>query len=134
MLKTLLSSLQTRLEPAAAKTAARRRGDASEQAAVVFLASKGLSLVQRNYQCRFGEIDLIMREAETLVFIEVRYRKNTQFGGALASVHPHKQQRIIAAANLYLASLSTVPPCRFDVVTHHANEQVEWLRDAFQTT
>jgi putative endonuclease len=80
---------------------------------------------------RGGEIDLIMRDGATLVFVEVRSRSGAAFGGAAGSVTSAKQARIIHATRLYLAGLARIPACRFDVVAEEAGRLV-WLRDAFQ--
>jgi len=71
------------------------QGVKSEKQALYYLTSQGLTLLCQNYYCRFGEIDLIMQDQETIVFIEVRYRKNNDFGGALASITQSKQNKII---------------------------------------
>lgn len=111
----------------------RERGDEAERAAERYLIQHGLKLIARNYRTRFGEIDLIMQDGETLVFIEVRLRKNQDFGGAAASIGEHKQRRIIAAAQGYLAALKHPPPCRLDAVllANADGGGVEWLKDAF---
>lgn len=117
--------------------APRQTGDEAERVAEDFLVARGLKLVARNYHCRFGEIDLIMQERETLVFIEVRLRragKGNDFGGAAGSITAKKQARIIAAAQHYLSGMKQLPPCRFDAVLMNgitAND-VEWLTDAFE--
>ncbi len=105
-------------------------GDDAERDAERYLIGQGLNIVERNYRTRFGEIDLIMRDAETLVFIEVRLRKNNDFGGAAASIGAHKQRRIVAAAQQYIAALRHPPPCRFDAVLI-MGANIEWLKDAF---
>jgi putative endonuclease len=108
-------------------------GFAAEDLALEYLVNSGLRLVSRNYRCRFGEIDLIMREADTLVFVEVRLRSRSSFGGAAESITAAKRGRLLAAARCYLSALSRQPPCRFDVVTldkGHTNA-VRWLKDAF---
>jgi putative endonuclease len=107
-------------------------GRSAESRAEAFLKSRGLKLVARNWRCRFGEIDLIMQEGATLVFIEVRLRSRSDFGGAAASVTPSKQKKLLATARQYLAGLSSIPPCRFDVIamTDRAAEP-EWLQSAF---
>ncbi|HID82111.1 MAG TPA: YraN family protein [Chromatiales bacterium] len=110
----------------------KRKGDRAENLALKYLKQAGLKLVTRNYHCRQGEIDLIMEEGEYLVFVEVRYRKNSQFGGAVQSVDWHKQQKIIACAKQYLQNLNKVPACRFDVLAIEDKGQVEWLRNAFE--
>ena len=115
-------------------------GDAAEARALAHLAGAGLVLVQRNYRvargprARGGEVDLIMRERDgTIVFIEVRVRRDGRFGGAAASVGVAKQQRLVFAATQFLRTLRAPPPCRFDVVAVDG-ERIEWLRAAFDAT
>ena len=104
-----------------------------EKQALAFLKQQGLLLVCQNFYCRFGEIDLIMSEQETLIFIEVRYRKNQEYGGAEASITRQKQQKIIKTAKHYLSQLEYEPYCRFDVVTiSEKTTQPQWIQDAFQ--
>jgi putative endonuclease len=116
----------------------RKSGDDAERLAEDFLVRRGLTLVARNYRCRYGEIDLIMREKQTLVFIEVRLRKTrtgtADFGGALASITGAKQAKIIATAQHYLAGLKDLPACRFDAVLLNGlnANNVEWLPNAFE--
>ncbi len=115
----------------------KETGDNAERIAEHFLINRGLTLVARNYRCRFGEIDLVMRERETLVFVEVRLRrarKGNDFGGPAASITPIKQARIIAAAQQYLSGIKQLPPCRFDAVLMNslAADDVEWLPNAFE--
>ena len=90
--------------------------------------------VAQNYRSRFGEIDLIMRDGATLVFIEVRLRRNADFGGAAASIDMRKQQRIIRTAQQYLASLAHTPPCRFDamLMDDASGRNMQWLKNAFE--
>ena len=107
-------------------------GAQAEQVAAEFLQRHGLTLVQSNYRCRFGEIDLILRDRETLVFAEVRQRSRSDFGGAAASNDTHKQQRLILTAQHYLASLSRMPPCRFDALLLDAPGNIEWVKNAFE--
>lgn len=90
-----------------------------------------MELLQRNYRCRFGEIDLIMRDGDTLVFVEVRSRAHAGFGGAAASIDAAKQARLVRAARHYLATLARVPDCRFDAVLFDAAGRPEWIRAAF---
>ena len=115
-------------------------GDAAEARALVWLQAQGLVLVQRNYRvargprARGGEIDLIMRERSgELVFVEVRSRSDSRYGGAAASVSAGKRQRIIFAAHHYLAALASLPPCRFDVLALEG-DQVSWLKAAFEAS
>jgi putative endonuclease len=115
------------------KTERQQHGAQAEQLAESFLSKQGLQLVARNYRCRFGEIDLIMQDAESLVFVEVRMRRSAQYGGAAGSIHAAKQQRLIAAAQHYLAGLRTTPACRFDAILMNEVDaaHVEWIKDAF---
>lgn len=118
--------------PRLANIASRKdRGDEAENLALRYLRKAGLKPVSRNYHCRGGEIDLIMRDGDTLVFVEVRYRKNRHYGGAAASITPRKQQRIIVAAQHYLLSLNEEPACRFDVVAIDEGEDIQWIQNAF---
>ena len=106
------------------------RGAMAESRALAYLQQQGLALVERNYACRWGEIDLIMREAATLVFVEVRQRSSQRYGGAAASVGAVKQARLWRTAEHYLQqhAASTVLACRFDLFAIDG-EQVEWIRD-----
>ena len=106
-------------------------GAQAEQRAAQYLLQQGLKQVAQNYRSRFGEIDLIMRDGAALVFIEVRLRRNANFGGAAASIDTRKQRRIVRTAQQYLAGLAHVPPCRFDAVLMDDNG-VQWLRNAFE--
>ena len=110
-----------------------RPGAQAEQLAVQYLQLQGLKLIVQNYRSRFGEIDLIMRDGTTVVFIEVRLRRNAGFGGAAASIDARKQQRIISTAQQYLAGLARIPACRFDVVLLDDAEgrNMQWLKNAF---
>jgi putative endonuclease len=107
------------------------RGAAAEALAARFLESQGLSVVARNYRCRGGEIDLVARDGSTLVFVEVRLRSGTAFGGAAASITAAKRRRLALAARHYLGRAKTEPPCRFDAILLDglALERIEWLRD-----
>jgi putative endonuclease len=107
-------------------------GDAFENVACDFLTRSGLTLIARNWRCRFGEIDLIMREGATLVFVEVRKRSNARFGGAAASIGASKRHKLEAAASLYLSNLPHLPACRFDAVTFDGaglSTQPEWIKN-----
>ena len=112
-------------------------GQAAEDQALKWLLRQGLTLVQRNYRvargprARGGEIDLIMRERDgTLVFVEVRQRAGSGHGGAAASVTAAKQRSLRLAAQHFLLRLSSMPPCRFDVVAIDG-EELQWLQAAF---
>lgn len=106
-------------------------GRDKERLASDYLVGQGLQPVARNHRCRFGEIDLVMRDGATLVFVEVRYRGSGRFGGPAATVDIRKQRRIALAAADYLKSHRSVLPCRFDVVAIGAQDQIQWLKDAF---
>lgn len=109
------------------------RGEQGEALAAAFLQRQGLAITARNYRCRFGEIDLIAREGETLVFVEVRSRASDSHGGAAASITAAKQARLLKAARHYLATLSSEPPCRFDAVLLTGDPpKIEWLRNALE--
>ena len=98
---------------------ARRRAGAgarSEELAARFLEAQGLTIVARNFRTRRGEIDLVARDGDTLVFVEVRMRSSGVFGGAAASITAAKRARLVAAAGAYLSRLGREPPCRFDAV------------------
>ena len=103
----------------------------TEAIAATHLAQKGLTLLEQNYNSRFGEIDLIMRDQNTLVFIEVRQRSSNRFGDALASVDQRKQQKIILTAQHYLSTHPDDSPCRFDVVALDKDHQIQGVKDAF---
>lgn len=108
-------------------------GNAAEQLAAAFLQQHGLKLLESNYRCRFGEIDLIMRDGNEIVFVEVRLRSNAFFGGAGASITPGKQQKLTRAAEHYLMRHGTAP-CRFDAVLLNslAIANLTWLKNAFE--
>lgn len=111
----------------------RQDGKSAELLAAAHLQRNGLKLLESNYRCRFGEIDLIMRDTEEIVFVEVRLRSNTSFGGAAASITRAKQQKIARAAEHYLLLHGTAA-CRFDAVLLDAlaEERIHWLKNAFE--
>ncbi|MBP0622998.1 YraN family protein [Cupriavidus consociatus] len=112
-------------------SSAQARGLRAEDRALAHLRRQGLQPVVRNYRCKGGEIDLVMRAPDgTLVFVEVRQRSGRGFGGAAASVTPAKQRRVLLAAAHYLATLAQLPPCRFDVVALEPG-RLDWLQHAF---
>ena len=114
------------------------RGRHIEGLALEHLSARGLRLLARNYRCRVGEIDLVMRDGPQMVFIEVRYRRDDRFGGAAASVDRSKRRRIGLTAAHYLSSHrrdGPAPSCRFDVVAVSgplAAPTITWLRSAFE--
>jgi putative endonuclease len=119
----------------------RARGAAVEAAARAHLRKAGLRDIAANANFRLGELDLVMlddggREA-TVVFVEVRYRRDARFGGGAASIDAHKRRRIVRAAQLFLLAHRRYAdaPCRFDVVEADgdpAAPRLNWLRDAFR--
>lgn len=106
-------------------------GEDKERLALAFLQGQGLRLIARNHRCRRGEIDLVMRDGDTLVFVEVRFRRSTRFGTPAETVDFHKQKRLAAAASHYLQQYPTNLPCRFDVLAVSGNNRINWIRDAF---
>jgi putative endonuclease len=115
--------------PAHAATGARAEALAAE-----FLVREGLVIAARNFRTRRGEIDIVARERDTLVFVEVRFRSTAAFGGAAASITPAKRARMRAAACAYLATLGRVPACRFDAILLDAlaPARITWLRDILE--
>ena len=113
------------------KLNANNKGLAAEQLAETYLISQGLKTKSRNYHCRYGEIDLIMQAPETLVFVEVRLRKNKHFGSAGDSITPQKQQKLLLTAQHYLQQHGE-QACRVDVVllTGLSIDQIEWVKNA----
>ena len=107
------------------------QGARAEDICAGLLRAAGLRLVERNWRCRLGEIDLIAEDGPTLVFAEVRLRAPGSFGGAAESITAAKRSRLLAAARLYLARRPEAP-CRFDVfLVEGAPETVRWIRNAF---
>ena len=124
--------------PPRSKLPPENTGAAAERHACQFLEAQGFALVAANYHCRFGEIDLVMRQQQLLVFAEVRLRNRQDFGGAAASVTRSKQQKIIASAGAFLHHHPEFSRCncRFDVLALQASTQgwhVDWLPAAFTT-
>jgi putative endonuclease len=121
----------------------QHKGKSAEEFAKHYLQRQGLTLVSQNYRCKYGEIDLIMRDKKTTVFVEVRYRKSQHFGGGAESVDRHKQRKLLATASHYLQNnlKAAKQPCRFDVVsltaessTHTEGYAVHWIADAIQSS
>jgi putative endonuclease len=115
------------------RTPKQRAGAAAEQAAADYLVRHGLMLVARNARYPEGELDLILRERDAIVFVEVRMRSATAFGGAAASIDRFKQKRLQRAAQHWLLQHygERWPACRFDVVTVQGDGTIGWIRDAF---
>ncbi|WP_299200275.1 YraN family protein [uncultured Amphritea sp.] len=116
-------------------------GKDAEQKALSYLKQQGLKLISKNFHCRFGEIDLIMQDSEQLVFIEVRSRRHSNWGGAVLSVDFRKQKKLIKTASYYLSQQksSNLPVCRFDVIAFEAKQDngsgdscPVWYKDAFR--
>ena len=112
------------------------RGRFTEELAATFLTQRGLVVLLRNYRCQYGEIDLIVRDGPILCFVEVRARRGTAFGAAIATIGALKRRRILASAAHYLANEYSGPrcACRFDVVTVQGNDSplIELWRGAFE--
>lgn len=107
------------------------RGASAEDQAHDFLIGKGLKPICRNYRCKHGELDLVMQDQQSLVVIEVRYRKSDIYGSALESITLSKQNRIIAATQHYLARQRADYPLRFDVVAISGKNGINWIKNAF---
>lgn len=115
------------------RTPKQRAGAAAEDAAARHLTAAGCRLLARNARYREGELDLVVQERDLVVFVEVRMRTATRFGGASASVDRFKQKRLARAAEHWLLERygERWPACRFDVVTLSGDGTIEWIRDAF---
>lgn len=116
-----------------------RIGKLAEQYALDFLIHQGLRLLERNFQTKLGEIDLIMEHHQLIVFVEVRYRSYLSYGGAAASVQEKKRQRIIRTATLYLQKQKWLHKrySRFDVVAIdlvRGTSRIDWIKNAFSTS
>jgi putative endonuclease len=108
------------------------RGASAEAAAVELLVSAGYHIVERNFRCKVGELDIVARDAGVLVFVEVRSRSDAEHGSAAEMVGPAKQRRVARVAAYYLATQAPVfDECRFDVVAITAGE-AELIKDAFR--
>ncbi|NND00855.1 MAG: YraN family protein [Gammaproteobacteria bacterium] len=110
-------------------------GNRAENLALKYLRKQGLQEIERNFHCRFGELDLIMQDAAYLVFVEVRYRKDQSYGGAVASVNQAKQRKLRRTAEFYLLQHKKNDcPCRFDILCMDGNlekARYHWIRNAF---
>ena len=118
-------------------TTSTNKGNITERYAEQYLSLQGLTLIEKNFHCRRGEIDLIMRDGDTYIFVEVKYRKNAGFGGAISAISASKQQKIKYCVTFYLhqAGLNEYnTPCRIDVVVLEGDiskPQITWLKNAF---
>ena len=116
-----------------------KQGKDAEDACCDYLKSFGFKLVEKNFNCRLGEIDIIMTDKNLLVFVEVRFRKNNNFGGGLESITVTKQKKLRKTAELYLQQNNQYKNARFDVVSMSANTQTskkqeyvfDWIKNAF---
>jgi putative endonuclease len=117
------------------KTDKRKRGDVAEDLALAYFQQRAFELIARNFNCRLGELDLVMSDQDYLVFIEVRHRKSHLYGGALESITPSKQAKLRRAAEVYMQSTKTPDcPCRFDILclTGNLNKpDYQWIKNAF---
>ena len=109
----------------------QEQGRQWEDAALAYLGRHGLVLVEANFRCKLGEIDLILRDGTTFVFVEVRQRAAGAPVSAADSIGPAKIRRIIRAAEFYLQRFDRMPPCRIDVVAINGSD-IEWLRNAIE--
>lgn len=107
------------------------QGTEAEARAAIYLQQQGLKLLARNYRSRFGEIDLVMRDGVSLVFVEVRMRRSERFGGAAASITPAKQQKLALTASQYLQQHGA-SACRFDAILLDQAYNIVWIRNAFE--
>lgn len=109
-----------------------QRGADAETMAAAFLEKQGLRVIARNWRCRFGEIDLVLRDRDMIVMVEVRLRTHSAFGGAAASIDRRKQAKLVTTARFYLAEQPN-RPCRFDVIlmSDAKGGDIEWIRNAF---
>jgi len=122
------------------KAAHLKQGEDAEAACCDYLKSQGLKLVEKNFSGRHGEIDIIMLDKKTLVFVEVRFRKNNLFGGGLESITAAKQRKLRMTAELFLQQNTGYENARFDVVSMSNNNQTnqrkqpycfDWIQNAF---
>jgi len=132
---TVYAFLAKTIYLAMAQTSSRTIGKNAEDFACGYLERQGLKFVSANYQCKCGEIDLIMWDVATLVFVEVRHRKVRDYGDGVASVTKIKQRKIIRTATYYLQANNLLDKilCRFDVIatSGEADGEVLWIKDAF---
>lgn len=110
----------------------RKTGSFYEEKAAEYLTKQGLRVTETNFHCRFGEIDMIAEDRETLVFVEVKYRKSGRSGSAAEAVGRQKQERIYRCAQVYMKyhGISFLRPVRFDVIAMD-NMEITWIQNAF---
>lgn len=127
------------MTPATLPRLRRQRGSAAEKRAIAFLQQQGMTLLESNFTCRRGEIDLIMQDRNTLVFVEVRSRQTARHVSPLESINPTKQRRLILAARYYLMQkkLHDRVDCRFDcigITGSGKDNELTWVANAFPAT
>jgi putative endonuclease len=132
-----MSDTATPASGGAKRASARVDGARYEDIALAHLQRAGLVAIARNFTCRFGEIDLVMRDRDTLVFVEVRFRSASGFGDGVDSVHAGKQAKLVRAASAFLAAHPRFADraCRFDVVAiagDAGTPSIDWRRNAFE--
>ena len=137
MRRTRTSAALASAEAMPAESNTRSAGARYEELALDHLRGAGLTLIECNYTCRYGEIDLVMRERETVVFVEVRYRRSNAFGGGIDSVNAAKRAKLVRAARAFLAGHPRLADstCRFDVVAigdEARAPSIDWRRNAFE--
>jgi len=112
------------------------KGRQTELACCRYLQRNGLKLIEQNYRTRNGEIDLVMRDRKTLVFVEVRYRKTSDYGSAVESVNHTKQSRILRTAEHYCQQNNIDSPVRIDIVGMRSDDndafRFEWIKNAIE--
>ncbi len=109
-----------------------QKGKLAEQRAWKFLRKESCQLVEKNWHCRYGEIDLIVKQKTILIFIEVRYRRNSQFGGALASINSAKIAKLKRSAEYYLQKTGWQGECRFDAILIDGGNDLIWLKNILE--
>ncbi|WP_348693341.1 YraN family protein [Duganella fentianensis] len=114
-----------------ASTLQQQLGQQGEDRALAYLQQQGLQLLERNFRCKVGELDLIMQHGAVLVFVEVRQRASHRYGGAAASVTPAKQRRLLRAAQYFLLRYAALPPCRFDLLAIDG-ENLSWMQNVLE--
>jgi putative endonuclease len=119
------------------KLTTKKMGDIGETLAQQYLTDQGLSIIDKNFHCRFGEIDIIATDQASIIFIEVKYRKKNDFGGAISAVSVKKQQKVTKSARIYLQQQQLNEyntACRFDVVAIDGSieeNNITWIKNAF---
>lgn len=119
------------------KQTTKKIGDEHELLACHYLERQGLTIIEQNFHSRGGELDIIAQESNTLVFVEVKYRKNKNYGGAISAISPNKQEKIRRTAQYYMqqAALNEYnTACRFDVIAIEGcgnKAEFNWLKNAF---